>query len=64
MISTPAMEGELSAEYAKFVKWGVKEGNLDFRDIDPFKGEVKADEVPMAEGTEPKKRGRKPKKAA
>lgn len=26
--STPAMEGELSAEYAKFVKWGVKEGKF------------------------------------
>lgn len=50
--------------YIEERKWGVKEGDLDFRDIDPFKGEVKADEVPMAEGTEPKKRGRKPKKAA
>ena len=26
--STPAMEGELSAEYVKFVKWGVKEGKF------------------------------------
>lgn len=50
--------------YIEEKKWGVKEGDLDFRDIDPFDGEVKADEVPMAEGTAPKKRGRKPKKAA
>ena len=49
--------------YIEERKWGVKEGDLDFRDIDPFKGEVKADEVPMAEGTEPKKRGRKSKVA-
>mgnify|MGYP007032346756 CR=1 FL=1 len=49
--------------YIEEKKWGVKEGDLDFRDIDPFNGEVKADEVPMAEGTAPKKRGRKPKAA-
>lgn len=49
--------------YIEEKKWGVKEGDLDFRDIDPFEGEVKADEVPMAEGTAPKKRGRKPKAA-
>lgn len=49
--------------YIEEKKWGVKEGDLDFRDIDPFAGEVKADEVPMAEGTAPKKRGRKPKAA-
>ena len=50
--------------YIEERKWGVKEGDLDFRDIDPFKGEVKADEVPMADGEQPKKRGRKSKKAA
>ena len=49
--------------YIEETKWGVKEGDLDFRDIDPFEGEVKADEVPMAEGTAPKKRGHKPKAA-
>ena len=42
--------------YIEERKWGVKEGDLDVRDIDPFKGEVKADEVPMAEGSEPKMR--------
>lgn len=50
--------------YIKEKKWGLKEGDLDFRDVDPFDGDVKADEVPMVEGEAPKKRGRKPKKAA
>ena len=49
--------------YIEERKWGVKEAEIDFKDIDPFNG-VKADEVPMAEGEQPKKRGRKPKKAA
>ena len=49
--------------YVTEQKWGVKEGSLEFKDIDPFKGEVKADEVPIADA-EPKKRGRKPKKTA
>lgn len=50
--------------YVEDRKWGVKEAEIDFKDIDPFQGETKADEVPMAEGTAPKKRGRKSKKAA
>lgn len=49
--------------YVTEQKWGVKEGSLEFEDIDPFKGEVKADEVPIADAA-PKKRGRKPKKTA
>ena len=49
--------------YIEERKWGVKEAEIDFKDIDPFNG-VKADEVPMAEGEKPKKRGRKSKKAA
>lgn len=49
-------------EYIEERKWGVKEGNLDFRDVDPFKAE--AGEVPEADADAPKKRGRKPKKAA
>ena len=48
--------------YIEERKWGVKEASIDFKDIDPFKGEVKADEVPME--AQPKKRGRKPKKTA
>ena len=48
--------------YIEERKWGMKEANIDFRDIDPFDGEVKADEVPME--AQPKKRGRKPKKTA
>ena len=50
--------------YIEEKKWGLKEASIDFRDVDPFDGEVKADEVPMADGTAPKKRGRKPKKVA
>lgn len=49
--------------YVEDRKWGVKEAEIDFKDIDPFDG-VKADEVPMADGEKPKKRGRKAKKAA
>jgi hypothetical protein len=49
--------------YIEERKWGVKEAEIDFKDIDPFNG-VKADEVPMADGEQPKKRGRKSKKAA
>ena len=47
-------------------KWGIKEGNLDFGEDDPFKG-VKAGDVPDAGaegGEKPKKRGRKAKKVA
>lgn len=43
-------------------KWGVKEGDLQFADEDPFKG-VKADEVESAD-IKPAKRGRKAKKEA
>lgn len=50
--------------YIEERKWGVKEASIDFKDIDPFDGEVKADGAPVAEGTAPKKRGRKSKKAA
>ena len=61
------LAGQMADEAKAYIeerKWGMKEANIDFRDIDPFDGEVKADEVPMAEGTAPKKRGRKPKKVA
>lgn len=53
-------------EYYNNQKWGIKEGNLDFADDDPFKG-VDAGEVPDAgaEGEKkPKKRGRKAKSVA
>ena len=43
-------------------KWGVKEGDLQFADDDPFKG-VKADDVESAD-IKPAKRGRKAKKEA
>ena len=62
-LDVDALKYEAKA-YIEERKWGMKEANIDFRDIDPFDGEVKADEVPMAEGTAPKKRGRKPKKVA
>lgn len=53
-------------EYYNNQKWGIKEGNLDFADDDPFKG-VDAGDVPDAgaEGEKkPKKRGRKAKSVA
>lgn len=62
-LDVDALKYEAKA-YIEERKWGMKEANIDFRDIDPFDGEVKADEVPMAEGSAPKKRGRKPKKVA
>lgn len=50
--------------YIEEKKWGVKQAEIDFRDIDPFNGEVKADEVPTVDDEQkPKKRGRKPKAA-
>ena len=49
-------------EYIEQRKWGVKEAEIDFKDIDPYK--VEAGEVPEAEKDAPKKRGRKSKKAA
>lgn len=49
-------------EYIESRKWGVKQAELEFKDIDPYKVEAQdAPEVPM---DAPKKRGRKPKKAA
>ena len=50
-----------SQQYIESRKWGVKQAEIEFKDIDPYK--VEAGEVPEAE-TAPKKRGRKPKKAA
>lgn len=47
--------------YIEEKKWGVKQAEIDFKDIDPYK--VEAGEVPEAEA-KPKKRGRKPKNAA
>ena len=50
-------------EYIEQRKWGVKQAEIDFKDIAPFDGEVKADDVPVADA-KPKKRGRKSKKEA
>ena len=47
--------------YIEEKKWGVKQAEIDFKDIDPYK--VEAGDVPEAEA-KPKKRGRKPKNAA
>ena len=47
--------------YIEEKKWGVKQAEIDFKDIDPYK--VEAGEVPEVEA-KPKKRGRKPKNAA
>lgn len=49
-------------EYIEQRKWGVKQSEIDFRDIDPYK--VEAGDVPEAEADAPKKRGRKSKKVA
>ena len=49
-------------EYIEQRKWGVKQAEIDFKDIDPYK--VEAGDVPEADADAPKKRGRKPKKAA
>lgn len=48
--------------YVTEKKWGVKEGTLEFSDINPFAG-VQADEVPDGEPKE-KGKGKKGKKAA
>lgn len=48
-------------EYIEQRKWGVKQAEIDFKDIDPYK--VEAGDVPEADAA-PKKRGRKPKKVA
>ena len=49
-------------EYIEQRKWGVKQAEIDFKDIDPYK--VEAGDVPEADADAPKKRGRKSKKAA
>ena len=49
-------------EYIEQRKWGVKQSEIDFKDIDPYK--VEAGDVPEADADAPKKRGRKSKKAA
>lgn len=48
-------------EYIENRKWGVKQAEIDFKDIDPYK--VEAGDVPVADA-KPKKRGRKSKKEA
>ena len=48
--------------YIEQRKWGVKQAEIDFKDIDPYK--VEAGDVPEAAADEPKKKGRKSKKAA
>lgn len=57
-----AVKYEVKA-YIEDKKWGVKEASIKFDDITPFEG-VEADEVPADVEQKPKKRGRKPKKAA
>lgn len=50
--------------YIEEKKWGVKQAEIEFKDIAPFDGEVKVDEVPTVDDEQkPKKRGRKPKAA-
>lgn len=48
--------------YYKEAKWGVKEGNLDFGEEDPFDGKVTADQVPQAD-IKPAKKTKKTKAA-
>jgi hypothetical protein len=45
-------------------KWGIKQAEIDFKDVDPFQN-VDAGEVPEVslDVEKPKKRGRKPKAA-
>lgn len=45
-------------EYIEQRKWGVKEGSLEFKDIDPFTG-IEAGDVPEAESSPKKGRKRK-----
>jgi hypothetical protein len=47
--------------YIEEKKWGVKQAEIKFDDIDPYKAE--AGDVPEVEPAAPKKRGRKPKAA-
>ena len=55
-----------AAQYIEEKKWGVKQAEIDFEDVNPFNG-VKADDAPQAEvadiNEKPKKRGRKAKAA-
>ena len=48
--------------YLEEKKWGVKQAEIDFKDIDPYK--VEAEAAPEADINAPKKRGRKAKKVA
>lgn len=47
--------------YIEEKKWGVKQAEIDFKDIDPYKA-IETGEVPEAAAEKPKKRGRKPSK--
>ena len=47
--------------YIEEKKWGVKQAEIDFKDIDPYKA-IETGEVPEAAAEKPKKRGRKPTK--
>lgn len=47
--------------YIEEKKWGVKQAEIKFDDINPYK--TKAGDVPEVEPAAPKKRGRKPKAA-
>lgn len=50
--------------YIEEKKWGIKQAEIDFKDVDPFNGNIEAGEVPEASVEDkPKKRGRKPKAA-
>lgn len=49
-------------QYYTQQKWGIKEGSLYFAADDPFEGKVTSDQVPQADISEGKKRGRKAKK--
>lgn len=50
--------------YIEEKKWGIKQAEIDFKDVDPFQN-VDAGEVPEVslDVEKPKKRGRKPKAA-
>lgn len=61
-IDIEAVKYEAKA-YIEEKKWGVKQAEIDFNDIEPFSG-VEAENVPDAGKEAPKKRGRKPKKVA
>ncbi len=49
--------------YIEEKKWGVKQAEIDFKDIDPYKA-IETGEVPEAAAEKPKKRGRKAKVVA